>query len=176
MFTGCGALRGGKGTSYSSAMVGIEYARPDEGSKGQGYFTNYTCPQVQNIQATEVTSHSAVITWDVADMYQYAWTVYYTDPNRVSKTVFTKENSALITNLEPNTEYRIDITGDCGSYGFDPMSSMMASISFTTSAPEGIEEVMSNDAWRDGKKVIIDGHLYIRVNDKLYDATGKEVR
>ncbi|MBQ7505943.1 MAG: BspA family leucine-rich repeat surface protein, partial [Lachnospiraceae bacterium] len=41
MFVGCSAIKGGKGTTYNSQKVGLEYARPDQGpsSLSPGYFT-----------------------------------------------------------------------------------------------------------------------------------------
>ena len=40
--------------------------------------------------------------------------------------------------------------------------------------PSGLEDIQTNNI--QGSKVLIDGQLYIKVNDHLYDAQGKEVR
>ena len=39
LFDGCKALKGGKGTAFSSAHITLEYAHPDEGTENPGYFT-----------------------------------------------------------------------------------------------------------------------------------------
>lgn len=39
LFLGCSKLKGGENTSYNASRVGLEYARPDGGSKAPGYFT-----------------------------------------------------------------------------------------------------------------------------------------
>lgn len=40
---------------------------------------------------------------------------------------------------------------------------------------EGIEEILANPA-TDGRKVLIDGQVYLKYNGRLYDVQGKEVR
>lgn len=42
-------------------------------------------------------------------------------------------------------------------------------------SPEAIEEILANPA-TDGRKVLIDGQVYLKYNGKLYDVQGKEVR
>lgn len=173
VFYGCSsALVGGEGTTWISDRVSNAYARPDGGSSNPGYFTPYTCKEPLNIQASDLTASSAVITWDVADEYQYGWLILYRKASGgMNKFVYTNFGSIHLTDLEPKTTYNVYISGECGSN----MQSFDASFSFTTPSAQGIDEIL-DEKNADQQKFIIDGRLVIKVGDKLYDAQGKELK
>ena len=89
----------------------------------------------------------------------------------MNKFVYTNFGSIQLTDLEPKTTYNVYISGECGS----SMQSFDASFSFTTPSAQGIDEIL-DEKNADQQKFIIDGHLVIKVGDKLYDAQGKELK
>ena len=168
VFDGCTSLVGGQGTTYSASHTSHAYARPDGGSSAPGYFTSFTCPQVENITVVNVTGTSAEIFWDATSPYQKGWIVNVR-PGTVL--TYTEDNRILLTDLQPNTRYTVGIQSSCG--GMDDIFGK--SVSFTTSHGEGIEET-SSDSPSKGEKILRDGQLYIIVGDKMYDARGEEVK
>ncbi len=167
VFDGCTSLVGGLGTTYSASHTTHEYARPDGGSSEQGYFTSFTCPQVENITVVNVTGTSAEIFWDATSPYQKGWVVSVT-PGAVL--TYTEDSYILLNDLQPKTRYTVGIQSSCG--GIDDIFSK--SVSFTTSHGQGVEEVQGDNV--QSTKVLRDGQLLILVGDKTYDATGVEVK
>ena len=88
------------------------------------------CPPITDLTAT-ATVGGALLTWDWQAGYDApaGYVVTYdsiggTNPTTVNVTT----NSAVITGLEPNTDYKAYVKADCGSDGFGRMDSA----SFTT--------------------------------------------
>ncbi len=165
MFNQCSSLVGGNGTNFSS--VSNTYARPDGGSSEPGYFTSFTCPQVENITVVNVTGTSAEIFWDATSPYQKGWIV---NVRPGSVLTYTEDNRILLTDLQPKTRYTVGIQSSCG--GIDDIFGK--SVSFTTSHGQGIEEVQGDKV--QSTKILRDGQLFILVGDKTYDARGIEIK
>ena len=164
MFSQCSSLVGGNGTNFSSPAS--TYARPDGGSSEPGYFTSFTCPQVENITVVNVTGTSAEIFWDATSPYQKGWLLSVKPGGLID----TEDSHILLTGLQPKTRYTVGIQSLCG--GIDDIFGK--SVSFTTSYGEGVEEVQGDNV--QSTKILRDGQLFILVGDKTYDARGVEIK
>ena len=164
MFSQCSSLVGGNGTNFSSPAS--TYARPDGGSSEPGYFTSFTCPQVENITVVNVTGTSAEIFWDATSPYQKGWLLSVKPGGLID----TEDSHILLTGLQPKTRYTVGIQSLCG--GIDDIFGK--SVSFTTSYGQGVEEVKGDKV--QSTKVLRDGQLLILVGDKMYDARGVEIK
>ena len=163
MFSQCSSLVGGNGTNFSSPAS--TYARPDGGSSEPGYFTSFTCPQVENITVVNVTGTSAEIFWDATSPYQNGWLLSVKPGGLID----TEDSHILLTGLQPKTRYTVGIQSMCGV--IDDI--IGKSVSFTTSYGEGVEEVQGDNV--QSTKILRDGQLLILVGDKTYDARGVEI-
>lgn len=144
----------------------VTYARPDGGSSEPGYFTSFTCPQVENITVVNVTGTSAEIFWDATSPYQKGWLLSVKPGGLID----TEDSHILLTGLQPKTRYTVGIQSLCG--GIDDIFGK--SVSFTTSYGEGVEEVQGDNV--QSTKILRDGQLFILVGDKTYDARGVEIK
>ena len=168
VFNGCTKLKGGNDSSFDPAKITNEYARPDK--PGQfGYFDN-ECPY-PIIHKVETTSTTAKVTWSKGR--QYEWKFGYKKESEGDETYkyTTVSNPEIeLTNLEPNTTYKVYIEGRCGLISY---SEGVGTLFTTLSADEGIDEIRA-----DGKatKVIRDGKILIIKGDKTFDILGAEVR
>ena len=164
MFSQCSSLVGGNGTNFSSSSS--TYARPDGGSSEPGYFTSFTCPQVENITVVNVTGTSAEIFWDATSPYQNGWLLSVKPGGLID----TEDSHILLTGLQPKTRYTVGIQSMCGV--IDDI--IGKSVSFTTSYGQGVEEVQGDNI--QSTKILRDGQLFILVGDKTYDARGVEIK
>ena len=129
VFSGCTNLIGGQGTEFNSSNTTHIYARPDEGPSRRGYFTAYNCDAPHDLQALDITTNSAKLTWTPGTPFQYAWDIHLNKQGASGWTYITVWSPEVnFTDLEPNTTYQLTITGECGKY----MNSMMATYEFTT--------------------------------------------
>ena len=170
MFLGCTSLVGWNGTTYDEAHTDIAYAHPDY-LLDNGYFTkiNDICNKPINFRITDLTQTGVRFEWDAeTGTYDYQFRKVGEDwsPAYTANGTFR-----AYQNLQPATQYEFQISTRCTSDAYSDWET----ISFITLG-EGIEEVMANDELRDGQKVLIDGVLYIRVNNHLFDAQGKQVK
>ena len=169
-FYNCLALVGGQGTTYDA--VSSTYARPDGGASNPGYFTEYTCPQPTDLSVGDVTGTSATLFWLGDDEYTYGWLVRYKKEgdSGYGKSIMAYTTYVMLTDLDPNSTYTVSVTSECAP----SMESYSSSFSFTTGHGEGIEDVRRTDV--QSTKVLREGQLMIKVGEKMYNATGVEVR
>ncbi len=112
-----------------------------------------SCRKPSNINLSSLTSTSANISFQengTATTWQYALTTNGNDPNNITPISVTT-NPILLTNLTPNTQYKIWIRSDCST----ETSNWSNQLSFTTDAlPATIpflsnfENQLENSAWR----------------------------
>ena len=146
MFEECTSLVGGKGTAYSEEHTDGAYARPDKGESKPGYFT-----------ASTVYYTVTFLDWDATELLkekvEEGKDAKGPDPDP------TREGYTFIGWSKPITNITSDLTV-IAQYEQNP--------------PTGVE----NTEYRiqNTDKILRDGHLYILVGDKIYDATGKWVR
>lgn len=78
------------------------------------------CPQPSNIQATAITTTSAVVQW-VAGCTETSWTLSIvpagTPPPSAGIGIVVNINPYTVVGLTPNTSYDIYISSDCGANG-----------------------------------------------------------
>ncbi len=86
--------------------------------------TANTCPPVENLVATNITSTTATLSWSGNatgyTVYEYA--------NVDSADYMYTDTFAVFNTLQPNTEYTFGVVADCGADG----ESVMRSVSFRT--------------------------------------------
>jgi len=92
------------------------------------------CIEPQDIEATNITTNSANISWTASSSSPDDYHVYYAKTNVVSidtVTLFetTNTNSITLTELDPNTEYYVWVRSDCGLDGY---SVWVGPVEFTT--------------------------------------------
>ncbi len=112
-----------------------------------------SCRKPSNINLSSLTSTSANISFQengTATTWQYALTTNGNDPNNITPISVTT-NPILLTNLTPNTQYKIWVRSDCST----ETSNWSNQLSFTTDAlPATIpflsnfENQLENSAWR----------------------------
>ena len=122
----------------------------------------------------EITASEATLTWAPGSESQDQW---YVSLKKHSDSSWEKVefdvNRVILWGLQPNTSYDVKVSSHCGS----AESTSTAVTTFTTGAPgQGKEEVTPSDSPSRGEKILRDGHLYIIVGDKMYDARGVEVK
>ena len=104
--------------------------------------TANTCPPVENLIATNITSTSATLSWSGNaagyTVYEYA--------NVDSADYMYTDTFAVFNTLQPNTEYTFGVVADCGTDG----ESVMRSVTFRTACAamslpftEGFENIPS---------------------------------
>ena len=96
--------------------------------------------------------------------------------NVVSGEIETYESPKTIIGLEPNTQYTIVIIGLCYANGDGELdSSDEMTLTFVTEADTGIEQI-SNEQLPMTNKILMDGHLYLMRDGKIFNAQGAQVR
>ena len=76
-----------------------------------------TCfkPIDNSLTATNLTSTSATISWQISDESQSAWNVYYkAESDEEYSVIAASETSLELSNLMPNTQYTVYVKTDCG--------------------------------------------------------------
>ena len=91
-------------------------------------------PVKTSVQASNIGSHNATITWVDNDENHVAWTVYYKEAAANDEdswmTVPATETEVNLTELDPETEYQVYVVTDCGYAENNPDATL--TISFTT--------------------------------------------
>ena len=77
----------------------------------------------------------------------------------------------VITGLDENKQYTYSLTVK----GADNALLFSQSVAFTTSAPQGIEDVLTNPSAPKDGKILHDGQIYILRDGKVYDLTGRKL-
>ena len=131
------------------------------------------CLTPTNVQVTNITTSSALLTFTPGSSDQTLWYVKCRPTGTVAK-IFARlvnKTSVTFTDLDPGTEYEVQIYADCDDRSSDPTEWF----SFTTESDEGIESIPApTDKPR---KVMLEDQLYIATPDgKIYNATGAEVK
>lgn len=83
-----------------------------------------TCPDVENIQVSDVATNSAYVYWEMGELEADAWQVSYAPSNvtDASTGTISEELSAeefVIDGLETNTEYNVWVRSVCGDLNGD---------------------------------------------------------
>ena len=176
-------------TTYSVWVVGVCYG--DEKSYPSTPAVDFTtlesnspCAAMPtNLRVKDITETSARIWWNLANGSDNHWEIYY---KKSGSLVTTKEeikdqNSLPLTGLEPGTTYLYRMRSVCWDdpNPNPPYGNYTNWYSFKTlgvNPHEGIEDVTPSDSPSRGEKILRDGKLYIKINGKTFDATGKEVK
>jgi predicted metalloenzyme YecM len=77
----------------------------------------------------------------------------------------------VITGLDENKQYTYSLTVTDA----DDAILLSQSVAFTTSAPQGIEDVLANPSAAKDGKFLHDGQIYIFRDGKVYDLTGRKL-
>ena len=127
-----------------------------EGNSDWSSFVTFTtlpsCLVPLNLAVSNVTAHTATLTWEANDETETAWQVCINDGTPIDVT----ETTYAMTNLPEQTTYTVKVRTNCGESGY---SEWTGAITFTTDiacyAPEGlaVNDITTNSAvasWTSG--------------------------
>ena len=143
----------------------------------QGVVTQTTpCPAPTNVTVTNVSAHSADISWTQADNTANAWRISYRKLGLSWDTVDVNTPSYSFTNLEATSRYVVRIYANCGNNNFSNASVTTFTTledQDTTGIVDYLEQIITvypNPT--DGKIMVQNSHSLIQ-DVEVYDAFGK---